>query len=101
MPELPEVETVVRELRTKIINEVFSEVKILWPKSLVIDKDLSLINKKIVNIERKGKFIIVKLDEGYFLTHLRMTGQLIVAQELPANIKHLRLIFHFKSGKFF
>ena len=100
MPELPEVETVVKELRKKITREVFSEFTSLWPKSFVSDKNLSLINREIIKISRKGKYILIKLDQNYLLTHLRMTGQLIVTESLPENTNHLRLIFKFVSGKF-
>ena len=100
MPELPEVETIVRELRALISFEVFSEIKAIWPGSLVAEDDLLLEKKQIKNIGRRGKFIIFELDRGYLLTHLRMTGQLIVQKSYPVDIKHLRVIFKFKSGKY-
>jgi formamidopyrimidine-DNA glycosylase len=100
MPELPEVETIVRELRTKISFEIFSEFEPIWPGSLVAEDDLLLEKNQIKNIRRKGKFIIFELDRGYLLTHLRMTGQLIVQNSYPVNKKHLRLLFKFKSGKY-
>ena len=43
MPELPEVETIVRELRSKILGEVFSGVELLWSRSLMADGSLPLI----------------------------------------------------------
>ena len=100
MPELPEVETIVRELREKIINEVFSNVEIIWSRSYVTENSVSLPNRQIMAIERKGKYIIFLLDKYYLITHLRMTGQLIVSDSIPENDKHLRVIFQFKSGKY-
>lgn len=100
MPELPEVETIVRELRTKIINEVFSEFDPIWSGSFVSDIDLNIEKRQIKGISRKGKFILFELDKGYLLTHLRMTGQLIVKKSLPESRKHLRLLYKFKSGKY-
>jgi formamidopyrimidine-DNA glycosylase len=100
MPELPEVETIVRELQNKIINEIFSEFVPLWPGSFLGDRFLTLKRRQIIEISRTGKYILFKLDEGYLVTHLRMTGQLIVKNSLPDNQQHLRLIFKFESGKY-
>ena len=99
MPELPEVETIVRELHSKILGEVFTSVELIWSGSFVADKSLSVINNSIIKISRKGKFILFHLKQGYLITHLRMTGQLIVRDSPPENLQHLRLIFHFISGK--
>ena len=100
MPELPEVETIKRELRTKISDEVFSEVEPIWPGAFKSEDDLNLEKSQIKNITRKGKFILFELDKGHLITHLRMTGQLIVQNFYPENIQHLRLLFKFKSGKY-
>ena len=100
MPELPEVETIVRELKSKISGEIFSEIELIWPGSMIVEEGLTLKKRRIINIRRKGKFILFELDEGYLLTHLRMTGQLIVRKASPADKKHLRLIFKFKTGKY-
>jgi formamidopyrimidine-DNA glycosylase len=100
MPELPEVETIVRELRNKISDEIISETDPIWPGSFVADPDLTLNKKQIREISRKGKYILFKLDSDYLLTHLRMTGQLIVRNSLPESNKHLRFVFKFESGKF-
>jgi len=100
MPELPEVETIVRELRMKIIGEIFTEFIPIWSGSFVEDKKLTLNGRQIEEINRKGKYILFNLNKGYLITHLRMTGQLIVRDSVPDDKKHLRLIFTFKSGKY-
>ena len=100
MPELPEVETIVRELRSKISDEIFSELEPIWPGSIEAEDELDLEKRQIKEIRRKGKFILIELDKGYLLTHLRMTGQLIVQNSYPENKKHLRLLFRFESGKY-
>jgi len=100
MPELPEVETIVRELRTKISKEIFSGFDPIWPGSFVAVTDLSLMRKQINEISRIGKYILFHMDEGYLLTHLRMTGQLIVSKSLPESKRHLRIIFKFESGNY-
>jgi len=100
MPELPEVETIVRELRTKISDEIFSKFETIWPGSFIEDEGLNLVKKQIRNIGRRGKYILFELNEGFLLAHLRMTGQLIVRNSLPDDKQHLRLIFKFQSGKY-
>jgi formamidopyrimidine-DNA glycosylase len=100
MPELPEVETIVRELREKISNEIFSDIDPLWPGSMVVEDGLQLEQKQIKKVRRKGKYIFFELDQGYLFVHLRMTGQLIVQDVYPDDKKHLRLIFKFISGKY-
>lgn len=85
MPELPEVETIKRGLQTILIDKAISEVDFDWPKSFPNSKqdtELFLIGSKIIDIERKGKAIIIKLDSDYSLAiHLKMTGQLVYRSE--------------------
>jgi len=59
MPELPEVETIVRELREKIVKEIFTSIEINWPPSFIRLNDLDLINNQIHKVERKGKYILL------------------------------------------
>ena len=66
MPELPEVETIVRELRSKILGEVFTGIDLIWSGSFVADNRLPLINNSIIKISRKGKFIIFRIARRFF-----------------------------------
>lgn len=95
MPELPEVETVVRELRAKIRNKKITKVKVFLPKIVSVGpKTLSNIRKNnpvmvkrfisgttgkiIKNVTRRAKMIIIDLKgDSAILVHLKMTGQLI------------------------
>ena len=99
MPELPEVETIARELREKIIGESFSGLKKNWPGAFINSSGLSINKRTIRDITRKGKYMIFDLDSGYLIIHLRMTGQVIVQDSRPIDKKHLRLTFSFSSGK--
>jgi formamidopyrimidine-DNA glycosylase len=81
MPELPEVETIKRELNViigkKITDVIVNNAKVIKePKKEKFIKDLR--NVKIKQIIRKGKLLIFELSSGKSLTvHLKMTGQLI------------------------
>ncbi len=81
MPELPEVETVVRGLSRLIIKKKVNKVSSDFPKSFPnaeSDVDNFLVGAKIKSIARRGKAILIDLDTGYSLvTHLKMTGQLV------------------------
>lgn len=75
MPELPEVETIVNQLKHKIIgkNKV---VKVDILDALVDSKIKSLVPFKFIDVKRRAKYIIMCLDNGkFFLVHLGMTGQ--------------------------
>lgn len=85
MPELPEVETVVRGLNRLILKKKIAQVKHNWPKSFPnLEKDVNdfMIGAEILKVQRRGKAIIIKLNNGWVLvTHLRMTGQIVYRGE--------------------
>ena len=85
MPELPEVETVVRGLNRLILKKKIAQVKHNWPKSFPnLEKDVNdfMIGAEILKVQRRGKAIIIKLNNGWALvTHLRMTGQMVYRGE--------------------
>ena len=111
MPELPEVETVVSELRPKLKNKKIKEVRVLMPKIVAmgpatlsnlrkpgekVSEEFSktLKGKTITGISRRAKMIIIDLAGKYaILIHLKMTGQLIFfsKKELEKKIKLLNL----------
>ncbi len=101
MPELPEVETIVRELRHQVTGKAIARVRVLWERSVqgqAEDFQLCLAGKTIEAISRRGKFIGFELQDGTFFTvHLRMTGKLL--QEVDAAGKnHVRVEFRFTDG---
>lgn len=83
MPELPEVETIKKELEEKIVNKKIANVLIedsfakkISPKVGVFIK--KIIGKIIKKVSRRGKLLYFKLGEdSYLLIHLKMTGQLV------------------------
>ncbi len=82
MPELPEVETVRRQLIKELVgNEIVGE-------------------GKIVGVERVGKYLFIKLLGGRGMEiHLKMTGRLVIDDEWYATAKHTRKIFSLKDGR--
>ncbi len=82
MPELPEVETIVRGLDRAIVGKKIASVAVRLPK--VVEPEVALferelIGKRIAAVGRRGKLVLLHLDSERLLTvHLRMTGRLIV-----------------------
>ena len=100
MPELPEVETITRALAPRItgrriVTAEFRCVRILRgadPDELAE----RLHGRKILGVKRAGKFILVPLDNGSYLTiHLGMTGKLLVGAKPQ---KHTHAIFTLDRG---
>jgi len=99
MPELPEVETVVRGLRTRIIGWQLSRVEVCQEKCVRGCRgslaDL-LRKKKILAVERRGKNIILRLSGGgAVFVHLGMSGRLRVLPRSVPREKHTHLVFSF------
>lgn len=104
MPELPEVETIVNQLKHKIIGEN-KVVKVEILDMLVDSKIKHLVPFKFVDVKRRAKYIIMCLDNGkFFLVHLGMTGQFyfVNKSQLEEQRKYyqpyLLAIFTFSDG---
>jgi formamidopyrimidine-DNA glycosylase len=85
MPELPEVETVVRTLRPAIVGRKILNAEITGKRILIGSRraaESGLAGRKILGIERHGKFIAIRLDRGWLVVHLGMTGRLLINGEL-------------------
>ncbi len=95
MPELPEVETTVNELKEKIIGRKILKVwtdaeKLFKPNFLEFEK--GVIGRTIKEISRRGKNIIIELDSGkYILVHQKLTGSLLYGTEIERPYIHLIL----------
>lgn len=81
MPELPEVETVRRSLKSKIINKKIAKVTTSYEKVFAYPSYLEIENKiknqTITDINRYGKWLIFELNDYYLLSHLRMEGKYV------------------------
>jgi len=99
MPELPEVETVVRGLRKSVIGNKIKDVKIIFPG--IVKQNSKNFKKvvsknKIIEIRRRGKFILIDLSNGKtILAHLGMTGNFILVRASSPLNKHDHLIVRF------
>lgn len=96
MPELPEVETIKNYLRKSIVDKEIVGFRNLNKKQIKI-KGKNIIGEKILDIQRRGKILILRLtnDKNIFV-HLKMTGQLIYAQNKEMS-KSTRAIFELRE----
>lgn len=104
MPELPEVETVVRGLRAPLIGRSIAGVWYDWAKVIKTpsaeDFKARITGQSFRAITRRAKWIIFELDHDLMLVHLRMTGRLYTlprGAENPDKWVHLR--FELDNGE--
>ncbi|QSF13695.1 bifunctional DNA-formamidopyrimidine glycosylase/DNA-(apurinic or apyrimidinic site) lyase [Mycoplasma sp. Mirounga ES2805-ORL] len=105
MPEMPEVITVVKDLKKLVVNKRIDKVFIRTPKLI---KEVSineftsfLINETIIDIRNLGKHIIFYLtNDKYLLSHLRMTGKYFVYKSFRKPTIHDHLYFQLSDGSF-
>jgi formamidopyrimidine-DNA glycosylase len=116
MPELPEVETVVRGLRAVLPGRSIVDVRL--GKTDFIDDAAALADvlpqKRIVSVERMGKFICLKLSAAevtagnvdpapaphiYFVVHLGMTGRLYVRPRTETTAPHTHVFCELDDGR--
>ena len=97
MPELPEVETIRRQLDKVLVGQ---RIKGLSAFAKGYGETMQgIIGKKIVAVKRKAKMIIIELSKGEsLLIHLKMTGQLIYNGK---ENKYTRAIFELDKGKLY
>ncbi len=103
MPELPEVETVVRDLRPCLVGRRIGAIRVSrqplrrrWSASW----EPLLIGRCMQSVERRGKWILLGLDGSLHLVfHLGMTGQLTVVAAREAKAAHTHVIMTLEAGQ--
>ena len=98
MPELPEVEVTKLGIAPHIEGSKVSAVKIIdgrlrWPVPVSLPKTLP--GQKVFSVERRGKYLLLKMDRGYLLIHLGMTGTLRVLPHSEPLKTHDRVTLEF------
>ena len=102
MPELPEVETIVRELRPQLVGHRLGPVQMgtlplrrRWSASW----EIALAGRQVREVWRRGKWIVLELDRSLHLVfHLGMTGQLTVMPSAEAAAPHTHLVSNLDLG---
>jgi formamidopyrimidine-DNA glycosylase len=104
VPELPEIEVLRRQIEKEYVGKRVRSVevkntKVLKRHSAAKDFKGRLIGAKVKGVNRKGKYVIIELDNKYFLVfHLGMAGHLIKAATRRPLDKHTHIIIPFNQG---
>lgn len=100
MPELPEVETIRKTLQPLVQDKQIADITIRWSKIIKYPLETeqfidALKGETIVDVGRRGKFLIFYTNRYALVSHLRMEGKYrLTANDEPVD-KHTHVIFHF------
>ena len=103
MPELPEVETIKRDLEREIVGKRIKTVEVSGTRSIRRGTKKQFIGRlegaKVTGVQRKGKYLLLKMDTGDLLVvHLRMSGQLLKAVAKDPVAKHTHVTLTLQPG---
>ncbi|MBI5029844.1 MAG: bifunctional DNA-formamidopyrimidine glycosylase/DNA-(apurinic or apyrimidinic site) lyase [Chloroflexi bacterium] len=107
MPELPEVETAVRDLRPHLLGRTITGATVRWKRTVAIPSATAFVKQirgyKITALTRRGKHLVFHLhskskDRKYLLVHLRMTGGFCIDEQRIRRDKHMHVCFQLDNG---
>ncbi len=103
MPELPEVETVVRYVRPRLVGKRIASLSLPANYKRVLSgltehqAQKILKQQKITGVERRAKLIVLQLERGLVCIHLRMTGELLLDRPSTKDLKYVTAQFKFND----
>src|SRR5271169_7048028 len=103
VPELPEVETVRRGLEHHVVGRTISSVRVLHPRAVrrqlagPAEFESALAGRSLDTAKRRGKYLWLSVGEDALLTHLGMSGQLLLVEPDRPLSPHVRIWFTFKD----
>jgi len=102
LPELPEVETIRRDLEPLLLGATITGVEIYWPGSIARPSaqefEALIIGRTVLRLDRRGKYLIFVLSGDWnLIIHLAMTGHLLVDQ--GERDRHTQAVFHLEDGR--
>jgi len=103
MPELPEVETVIRGLRPHLLGAAVAGAHAVWPRVLdggtLESLNDRLAGRSISPINRRGKYICIDFGGPFLVIHLRMTGRLYLSDKAEGEDPWVRFSLGFSDGR--
>jgi len=104
MPELPEVETVARDLRPRLVGATIVGARVSWARTLRTHDPLAfaeaVAGRTVESVGRRAKQLVIGLSGGAALTiHLKMTGQLFVVPSDTPPDPYVRLVLELDDGR--
>lgn len=109
MPEMPEVETIVRGLQQgsragvpSLIGRRILGVRLRWPRQIACPAPSAfrrqIRGRRILDVRRRGKYLVFALDRGVLLIHLKMSGELVLAPTSQPRDRFERTVFTLSGG---
>lgn len=102
MPELPEVETIVRQCRPRLVGRRIAAFSSAWPKGCrpsVAHVRRNIVGRLVHAVSRRGKFIVLELEDGgHLLIHLRMSGRFEWLDGGNGRPRHVRAAWGLDDG---
>ena len=100
MPELPEVETTLRGIEPHLVNQRIARVivrdpRLRWPVPAEVKK---AEGQQFVGLDRRGKYLLLQLEQGGLIIHLGMSGSLRILQQPLAPEKHDHVDIELENG---
>ncbi len=103
MPELPEVETVVRALRPQLVGRSITNVRCDWARHIdrptLSELRRQIIGRTVRDVSRRAKFVLITLDQRTLVIHLRMSGHLAIVEKSSLADKHAHTIFELDNNQ--
>lgn len=104
MPELPEVETYVRELAPLLSGRQVVAAQVLWPRTVALpaaeEFSARMAGQRFVNFGRRAKYMLLGLEGGdTLIVHLRMTGHLYLKEADVEPDTHTHVVFDLDDGR--
>ena len=102
MPELPEVETVLRTLANQIKDRQITKVHVYYDKLILGDArefEEKMTGEHFREFERRGKYLIFRMDHVTFVSHLRMEGKYYLMKPEEPLTRHMHAVFDLDDGR--
>jgi formamidopyrimidine-DNA glycosylase len=101
VPELPEVETVRRGITPHIVGKTILDVdvresRMRWPVTPGLKQKLR--GNEVIQVDRRGKYLLLSFAKGVLLMHLGMSGRLCIVPSNRTPVKHDHIDIKFKEG---
>ena len=104
MPELPEVETIVRRLRQPLVGQRIERAQVRWARTIASPSAATFVRRihgqTVQALDRRAKYLLFHLSGGdTLITHLRMTGDYSLAQDDEPVDAYVRVRFMLANGQ--
>jgi formamidopyrimidine-DNA glycosylase len=104
MPELPEVETYVRELEPELTGRTITAARVFWPRTIAepLSEEFParIAGLGFDSFDRRGKYMLLGMSDGSTLiVHLRMTGKLLILPSDTEPNKHTHVVIELDNGQ--